>query len=113
MSMPAIRHFLPRYPEVPECSWTDGGKCQDCTCRFSLLADRPRIREWAREDVRELAEALPSTCSLDLARQGPMLLDEIAVYLGIPRAIVEHVEQQGLRRLTQNRDIRKTRWDGQ
>jgi hypothetical protein len=113
MSMPAIRHFLPRYPDVLECSWTDGGKCQHCDCRFSLLSDRPRIREWAKEDVRELAEAMPSTCALDLARQGPMLLDEIAVFLGIPRTIVEHIEQQGLRKLTRSRDMRKTHWDGQ
>jgi hypothetical protein len=113
MSMPAIRAYLPRYPEVTECSWSKPGKCQQCECRFSLLADRPRIREWDREDLLELVDAMPSTCAIDLARQGPMLLDEVSTYLGLPRAVVEQVELQGLRKLTHNRAIRKTHWDGQ
>ncbi|MGC4063605.1 MAG: hypothetical protein QM784_02950 [Polyangiaceae bacterium] len=112
MSMPAVRVYLPRFPDVQECSWVDTGKCQDCTCRYSLLAERPRITEWASEDVAELVDALPSTCALDLAAQGPMLLEEISAYLGLPRTLVEQTETLGLRRLSKQRDMRKSHWDG-
>jgi hypothetical protein len=111
MSNPAVRVHLPRYPDVPECSWGEPGKCQNCSCRYSLLAERPRIHEWSREDVLELIEAMPSTCVLDLANQGPMLLDEVATYLGIPRGFVEQFETLGLRKLARVRDLRKAHWD--
>jgi hypothetical protein len=112
MSMPAVRSYLPRFPEVQDCSWVGTGKCQECTCRYSLLADRPRISEWEKEDLLELVEAMPSTCALDLAGQGPMLLDEIATYLGLPRTLVEQVEILGLRKLAKQRAVRKSHWDG-
>ena len=112
MSMPALRTYLPRFPNVPECTWEDTGKCQDCACRYSLLADRPRIREWAMEDFLELVEAMPSTCALDLASQGPMLLDEVATFLGMPRNLVEQIEVLSLRKLAKIRNLRKSHWDG-
>jgi hypothetical protein len=111
MSMPAVHVHLPRYPNAPACSWSDGGKCRNCDCRYSLLAERPRIREWAREDLEELIDAMPATCALDLASQGPMLLDEIATLLGIPRSFVEQFEAQGLRKLARDRDVRRAHWD--
>lgn len=112
MSMPVLRQLLPRYPEVQDCSWTRSGKCEDCECRYSILGERPRIRDWEREDFLELVDALPSTCALDLAGQGPMLLDEIATFLGLPRALVEQLETLGERKLAKSRDMRKTYWDG-
>jgi hypothetical protein len=111
MSNPAVRYHLPRYPDEPACSWEEPGKCQDSRCRFSLLADRPRIHEWSKEDVLELIDAMPSTCALDLANQGPLLLDEIATFLGIPRAFVEQFEKLGLKKLSRVRDLRKAHWD--
>lgn len=111
MSLPALRVLATRYPDEPECNWSEPGKCQNCSCRHSLLADRPRIREWAAEDVQELVEAMPSTCSLELAAQGPHRLDEVAAYLGIPRSMVEQFEALGLRKLSRSRELRKVHWD--
>jgi hypothetical protein len=111
MSLPAVRFHLHRYPDEPECSWSEPSKCQNCECRYSLLADRPRIREWAREDVLELIDAMPSTCALELGNQGPHLLDETAAYLGIPRALVEQFETLALRKLSRLRELRKANWD--
>jgi hypothetical protein len=111
MSMPAVRVELPRYPDEPECCWGGQGKCEHCDCRYSLLADRPRIREWSREDLLLLVDAMPSTCALELAGQGPLLLDEIATYLGIPRAMVEQFETLGLRKLSRERGMRRAHWD--
>lgn len=111
MSLPAVHVHLPRYPEEPACSWSGKGKCQNCDCRFSLLADRPRIREWEREDFLDLIDAMPSTCALELAAHGPLLLEEVAVLLGIPRAMVEQFEALAFRKLARSRDMRKAHWD--
>lgn len=111
MSMPAVRVYLPRYPDIPDCSWNEQGKCRECGCRYSLLADRPRIDEWSTEDVLELIDAMPATCVLDLAAQGPMTLNEIATYLGMPRMFVEQVEEQARRKLARIRDLRRAHWD--
>jgi hypothetical protein len=97
---------------VEECSWTADGKCSRVECRFSLLAERPRIEEWDPLDVTDLVDALPTTCALDLANQGPMLIEEVATYLGLPRPLVEQAEILGMRKLTRSRDLRKTHWDG-
>lgn len=113
MTNPAKRVHLPRYPEVTECSWGGQGKCEDCGCRYSMLAERPRIREWSREDFLELVDAMPATCVLDLASQGPMLLDEISTYLGMPKAFVEQFETLGLKKLARVRDMRRAHWDDQ
>ncbi len=111
MSKPAVRFHLTRYPDEPECSWGEPDKCQDIHCRYSLLAERPRIHEWSREDVLELIDAMPATCVLDLANQGPLLLDEVATFLGMPRAFVEQFEKLALRKLARVRDLRKAHWD--
>jgi len=111
MSLPAIKIHLTRYPDVPECAWEGSGKCQECSCRYSLLSDRPRIREWSREDLLELVDALPSTCALELANQGALTLDELATYLGIPRTLVEQFESLALRKLARARELRKSHWD--
>jgi hypothetical protein len=111
MSLPAICVHLPRYPDEPECSWSEQGKCQDCKCRYSLLADRPRIREWSREEFLELIDAMPSTCALELASQGALRLEEIAAYLGIPRTLVEQFEALALKKLARSRDMRRAHWD--
>ena len=111
MSLPALRVVPARYPNEPECDWGEGGKCQNRVCRYSLLADRPRIREWADEDVQELIDALPATCALELAAQGPHRLDEVAAYLGIPRALIEQFEVLGLKKLSRHRELREARWN--
>ncbi len=111
MSLPAVRVYLTRYPDETVCTWSESGKCQDCTCRYSLLAERSRIDEWSREDVLELIDAMPTTCALELADQGPMLLDEVATYLGMPRAHVEHLETLALKKLSRARDMRRAHWD--
>ena len=111
MSLPAVRVYLPRYPDETACTWSESGKCQDCSCRHSLLADRPRIHEWSREDFLELVEAMPSTCALELASQGPHLLDEVATYLGIPKTLVEHFETLAFKKLARSRDLRRAHWD--
>lgn len=113
MSLPAVRLPLSRFPSEPECSWEGQGKCRDCSCRYSLLADRPRIREWAEEDVLELVDAMPATCALELANQGPMRLEEVATFLGIPRTLVEQFEMLGLKKLGRVKELRKVRWDDQ
>lgn len=111
MSLPALRLVLPRYPHESECDWSEAGKCQNCTCRYSLLSDRPRISEWAKEDIEELVEAMPTTCALEAAAQGPHRLEEVAAYLGIPRSLVEQFESLGLKKLTRSRDLRRSHWD--
>jgi len=110
MALPRLPH--PRYPEVPECSWRCGGKCPEGKCRFSLLADRPRIADWNAEDRAALVAVLPTTCALDLASLGPMLLDEIATYLGLTRPQVEQLELSATRKLARHRELRRVHWDG-
>jgi hypothetical protein len=110
MSSPAPR--LPRYPEVQACTWTEAGKCRHDNCRYSLLADRPRIKDWEPEDLGELIAALPSTCTLDMASLGPMLLDEIATFMGLPRPQVEQLELSATRKLARLRELRRAHWDG-
>ncbi|GEM_PF-2494690 len=102
----------PRYPEVVECTWHGRGKCLNPLCRYSLLQERPQIASWDSEDLRELVDALPSTCTLDLAELGGMRLDEIATVMGLPRPRVEQFEISGLRKLAKSRELRKVRWDG-
>lgn len=109
-----MTHHLPaiRYPQVEECNWAAPGKCQNTTCRYSVLAERPRITQWDAEDVAELVSALPSTCALDLARLGPMLLDEIVAFLGLPRPQIEQIELSATRKLGRLRELRRAHWDG-
>lgn len=110
MSAPALR--LPRYPNVKECSWTQPGKCRVIGCRYSVVAERPRIEDWEPEDIEELIEALPSTCAITLAATlGPMLIEEIVTCLGVPRPQVEQIEQQGARKLARLRELRRAHWD--
>lgn len=101
-----------RYPEVEDCTWSTPGKCRCVDCRYNLLADRPRIRDWAPEDVDELVATLPSTCSLDLASLGPLLFDEIVAYMGLPRPQVEQLELSAARKLGRMRELRRAHWDG-
>jgi hypothetical protein len=110
MSTPAPQ--LPRYPEVQDCSWTAAGKCRARECRFSLLADRPRLTEWDPEDLDALILAMPSTCALDFASSGPMLLDEIATFMGLPRPQIEQLELSSTRKLARLRELRRAHWDG-
>ena len=110
MSNPGQR--LPRFSQVGDCTWSDPGKCRSSGCRFSLLDDRPRIQDWAPEDLDELCCALPSTCALELASLGPMLLDEIATFLGLGRPQVEQIELQATRKLARLRELRRAHWDG-
>ena len=105
-------HLSNRYPEVQECSWTGSDKCRCHSCRYSLIAERPRINDWCQEDVEELANALPSTCALDMAALGPLLLEEISAYLGLTRPQVEQLEVSGTRKLARMRELRKANWDG-
>jgi DNA-directed RNA polymerase specialized sigma24 family protein len=101
-----------RYPEVAECTWHGRGKCLNLACRYSLLQERPQIASWDPEDFRELVDALPSTCTLDLAELGGMRLEEVAIVMGLPRPRVEQFETSALRKLAKSRDLRKVRWDG-
>lgn len=101
-----------RYPTVEDCTWCGGGKCRNLVCRYSLLAERPRIAEWAPEDLEELVAALPSTCCLDLAALGPMLLDEVVAFLGLARPQVEQLELAATRKLARLRELRRAHWDG-
>jgi DNA-directed RNA polymerase specialized sigma24 family protein len=101
-----------RYYEVQDCTWRDEGQCVHSHCRYSLLQDRPHISEWNEQDLRELVEALPSTCALDLAELGGMRLEEVAVVMGLPRPRVEQLEIAALRKLAKSREVRKARWDG-
>lgn len=101
-----------RYPEVDECTWRDQGKCVNIACRYSLLQERVHISEWEAEDFLELVDALPSTCSLDLADFGGMRLEEVAMVMSMPRPKVEQLELAALRKLAKSREIRKARWDG-
>jgi hypothetical protein len=110
MSSPAPR--LPRYPDLQDCTFADLGKCRVQTCRFSLLADRPRIKDWDPEDLEDLTQALPSTCSIEMASLGPMLLDEIATLMGLPRPVIEQLETSAARKLRRMRDLRRAHWDG-
>jgi hypothetical protein len=102
----------PRFPQVGNCTWSDPDKCRASSCRFSVLSDRPRIQDWAPEDLDELVFALPSTCALELASLGPMLLDEIATVLGLARPRIEQIELQATRKLARLRALRRAHWDG-
>lgn len=95
-----------------DCAWSDPGKCRLGNCRYSLLNDRPHLADWDPPDVEELIAVLPSTCALDLASLGPMLLDEIATVLGLPRPLVETIELQATRKLGRIKDLRRAHWDG-
>jgi DNA-directed RNA polymerase specialized sigma24 family protein len=101
-----------RYPEVVECTWRGHGKCVVFACRYSLLQERPHIASWDSEDFGELVDALPSTCSLDLAELGGMRLEEVAMVMGVPRPRVEQLEISAMRKLAMSRELRKIRWDG-
>jgi hypothetical protein len=101
-----------RYPEVGECTWYDQGKCVNVECRYSLLQERPQVASWDTDDFVELVDALPSTCTLDLAARGGMRLEEVAMVMGLPRPRVEQYEIAALRTLAKSRDLRKIRWDG-
>lgn len=103
---------LKRYPEVAECTWHGRGKCVSIECRYSLLKERPHVASWDRDDFLEMVDALPSTCTLDLAAQGGMRLEEVAMVMGLPRPRVEQYEISALRTLAKSRDLRKIRWDG-
>jgi len=59
-----------------------------------------------------LIELLPSTCALDYAGYGGMLLEEVSAYLGLTRARVEQIEISALRKLARTKEIRRARWDG-
>jgi hypothetical protein len=109
MTSPATR--LPRYPAIEECTWIASGKCRHAECRFSLLSDRPRIRDWDSEDFDELIEAMPSTCAISMASTGSMLLDEIATFIGLPRPQVEQIEAAATRKLARMRELRRVHWD--
>jgi hypothetical protein len=101
-----------RYPEVVECMWHGRGKCVNVECRYSLLQERPEVASWDSDDFLELVDALPSTCTLDLANHGGMRLEEVAMVMGLPRPRVEQFEIAALRKLAKSRDLRKIRWDG-
>ena len=101
-----------RYPEVVECTWYGQGKCVSAECRYSLLQERPQVASWDTDDFLELVDALPSTCTLDLAARGGMRLEEVAMVMGLPRPRVEQYEIAALRKLAKSRDLRKIRWDG-
>jgi hypothetical protein len=101
-----------RYPEVVECTWRGQGKCVIFACRYSLLQERSQIASWDPEDFRELVDALPSTCSLDLAELGGLRLEEVAMAMGLPRPRVEQLEVSAMRKLAMSRELRKIRWDG-
>lgn len=101
-----------RYPNVEECTWAASGKCRNLTCRYSLLAERPKITLWDAEDLAELITALPSTCALDLAGLGPLLLEEIVAFTGLPRPQIEQIEISATRKLARLRELRRAHWDG-
>jgi len=106
------RRRLPRYPEVEECTFVDVGKCDCPNCRYSLLSERSQFQLWMLEDRLALIELLPSTCALDYAGYGGMLLEEVSAYLGLTRARVEQIEISALRKLARTKEIRRARWDG-
>jgi len=112
MSPPAETQTDTRYSEVEECTWRGAGKCLHSQCRYSLLQERPHISDWDPDDFDELVDALPATCSLDLADLGGMRLEEVATVMGMPRPRVEQLEILALRKLAKSREIRKARWDG-
>lgn len=112
MHEPDVSPRRKRYPEVSECTWHGRGKCVNLLCRYSLLSERPHIASWDADDFRELVDAMPSTCTLDLAELGGMRLDEVAIVMGMPRPRVEHLEISALRQLAKSRELRKVRWDG-
>jgi len=97
---------------MEDCTWSGPGKCRFPQCRYSLLAERPRVENWDANDVQELIAAMPSTCALEVASLGPMLLDEIVMYLGMPRYQVEQLELRATRKLSQLRELRRAHWDG-
>jgi DNA-directed RNA polymerase specialized sigma24 family protein len=101
-----------RYPEVVECTWHGRGKCVILECRYSLLQERAQVADWDPEDLSELVDALPSTCTLDLAELGGMRLEEVAMAMGMPRPRVEQLEMSAMRKLAMSRELRKIRWDG-
>ena len=103
---------LKRYPEVAECTWHGQEKCVNVDCRYSLLQERPHVASWDTNDFLELVDALPSTCTLDLAARGGMRLEEVAMVMGLPRPRIEQYEIAALRTLAKSRDLRKIRWDG-
>jgi hypothetical protein len=109
-----LAYCLPvvRYPGEAECTWSGEGKCLNVGCRYSLLNARRRIEDWDPQDIAELANALPDTCALSLAEQGPQSTESVAVLLGIPRDAVERTETVALRKLAMNPALRRLRWDG-
>jgi hypothetical protein len=100
-----------RYPEVEQCTWRSDDKCTTVSCRYNLISDRPRITDWAEEDLLALVDALPSTCALDFASRGAMRIEEVATLVGLPRLRLEQTEMSALRKLARSRALRKVRWD--
>ena len=107
----AYRLPVVRYPGEPECTWSGEGKCSHADCRYSLLSTRRQIETWDPQDVAELANALPDTCALTLAEEGPLTTEGVAALLGIPRHVVERTEAVALRRLAMSPTLRRLRGD--
>ena len=101
-----------RHPEVVQCTWGGPGKCVNVECRYTLLQERLHVASWDADDLLELVDALPSTCTLDMAEHGGMRLEEVAMVTGLPRPRVEQYEIAALRKLAKCRELRKVRWDG-
>jgi hypothetical protein len=58
-----------------------------------------------------LVGALPDTCALSLAAEGPQSTESVATLLGIPRDAVDRTEVVALRKLAMNPALRRLRWD--
>jgi len=101
-----------RFFDVPECTHLGSGKCQDASCRYSVLESWPSFALWDAEDRAELIAALPDTCALGLAEQGGMSTEEVGTLLGLPRDTVHRMESVALRRLTLRRELRRAHRDG-
>lgn len=83
------------------------GPCPHVSCRHHLAADvtfaGAVVTRWAPEEEPER----PS-CSLDVAEQGGLSMEETATILGCSRERVRQIEEKAMRKMRKNRSIVRT-----
>lgn len=86
-----------RYPSVAECIEPARTRCTHTECRYHLA--HRGYWEHRLEPTRD--------CSLDVAREGPRTLEEVAAILGVSAERVRQIEERAIKQLRHNQTLKR------
>lgn len=94
----AVRHRLPRFVSIPECTMPAGVvRCVCNECRYHLA--QGQTADARLEPARD--------CAISVANEGPHTTEEIARIAGMTRARVRQLEASALEKLARCSELRR------